>query len=102
MDLASSDEQKEIEKRDPVWIPLADGTRLAATIWLPKDANAHPVPAILEYLPYRRRDGTVDRDSGTQAWFAAQGYAAVRVDIRGSGDSDGLLRDEYLPQEQAD
>ncbi len=76
--------------------------RLAATIWLPKDAAAQPVPALLEYLPYRRRDGTVDRDSGTHAWFAAQGYASVRVDIRGSGDSEGILRDEYLPQEQTD
>jgi putative CocE/NonD family hydrolase len=75
---------------------------LAATIWLPKDAAAEKVPALLEYLPYRRRDGTVDRDSGTHAWFATQGYASVRVDIRGSGDSDGLLADEYLPQEQAD
>jgi putative CocE/NonD family hydrolase len=91
-----------IEKRDPVWIPLRDGTRLAATIWLPKDATERPVPALLEYLPYRRRDGTVDRDSGTHAWFATQGYASVRVDIRGTGDSDGLLADEYLPQEQAD
>ena len=61
-----------------------------------------PVPAILEYLPYRRRDGTVLRDRQMHAWFAGHGYAAVRVDMRGSGDSDGLLADEYLPQEQAD
>ena len=56
----------------------------------------------LEYLPYRRRDGTVLRDRQMHGWFAGHGYAAVRVDIRGSGDSDGLLADEYLPQEQAD
>lgn len=84
------------------WIVLSDGTRLAATIWLPEDANDNPVPAILEYLPYRRRDGTVLRDRQMHAWFAGHGYAAVRVDMRGSGDSDGLLADEYLPQEQAD
>lgn len=84
------------------WIVLADGTRLAATIWLPEDAVQHPVPAILEYLPYRRRDGTVLRDQPMHAYFAGHGYAAVRVDMRGSGDSDGLLHDEYLPQEQAD
>ena len=60
------------------------------------------MPAILEYLPYRRRDGTVLRDRQMHAYFAGHGYAAVRVDMRGSGDSDGLLADEYLPQEQAD
>jgi len=87
---------------DTEWITLTDGTRLAAKIWLPEDAEASPVPAILEYLPYRRRDGTVLRDRQMHAYFAGHGYAAVRVDMRGSGDSDGLLLDEYLPQEQAD
>jgi putative CocE/NonD family hydrolase len=84
------------------WIVLSDGTRLAATIWLPEDAESDPVPAILEYLPYRRRDGTALRDRQMHAYFAGHGYAAVRVDMRGSGDSDGIMKDEYLPQEQAD
>lgn len=92
----------EIVALDPVWIPLADGTRLAATIRRPKDAERNPVPVILEYLPYRRRDGTIERDAITHTWFAEQGYAAVRLDIRGTGDSDGLMRDEYMPQEQSD
>ena len=35
-------------------------------------------------------------------WFAAHGYAAIRVDMRGSGESDGHLADEYLTQELAD
>lgn len=87
---------------DPVWIRLTDGTRLAATVWLPADAQQRPVPAVLEYLPYRRRDGTIERDSYVHPWLAARGYASVRVDIRGTGDSDGLLQDEYLPQEQED
>jgi uncharacterized protein len=85
-----------------VWIPMADGRRLAARLWLPLDAEKHPVPAILEYIPYRRRDGTRARDEETHAWIAAQGYACARVDIAGSGDSDGLLLDEYLKQEQDD
>ena len=42
-------------------IPLSDGTRLAARMWLPEDAERNPVPAILEYLPYRKRDGTSER-----------------------------------------
>ena len=93
---------RHLRKIETEWIVLADGTRLAATIWLPEDAAENPVPAILEYLPYRRRDGTVLRDRQMHAYFAGHGYAAVRVDMRGSGDSDGLLLDEYLPLEQAD
>jgi predicted acyl esterase len=84
------------------WIVLTDGTRLAARIWLPVDAEQNPVPAILEYLPYRKNDGTAIRDRVIHEYFAGHGYASVRVDMRGSGDSDGLLLDEYLPQEQQD
>ena len=72
-------------------IPLKDGTRLAARIWLPEDAEQDPVPAMLEYLPYRKRDGTYERDALTHPYLAGHGYAGVRVDIRGSGESDGLL-----------
>jgi uncharacterized protein len=87
---------------DHAWIPLADGARLGARIWLPEDAEQDPVPAILEYLPYRKGDGTATRDQPRHAYFAGHGYAVLRVDIRGSGESDGLLPDEYLPQEQRD
>ena len=61
-------------------IPLKDGTRLAARIWLPDDAEQNPVPAILEYLPYRKRDGTYERDAQTRPHLAGHGYAGVRVD----------------------
>jgi hypothetical protein len=84
------------------FIPLSDGTRLAARRWLPEDAAASPVPAILEYIPYRKRDATRGRDEPMHGWFAAQGYAAVRVDMRGSGESDGHLADEYLSRELED
>jgi len=84
------------------WIPLADGTRLAARIWMPVDAATKPVPAILEYIPYRKRDGTAPRDAFIHPYFAGHGFAAVRVDIRGSGESDGVLTDEYLPLEHRD
>ena len=46
-------------------IPLSDEVTLSAMIWLPEDAEANPVPAILEYLPYRKRDGTAERDALT-------------------------------------
>jgi hypothetical protein len=84
------------------WIPMSDGCRLAARVWLPADAENNPVPALLEYIPYRKRDFTRARDEPMHHYFAGHGYAAVRVDIRGSGDSDGVLLDEYLPQEQQD
>jgi uncharacterized protein len=84
------------------WIPLLDGCRLAAKIWLPEDAEAAPVPGLLEYIPYRRRDRTAANDAERHPYLAGHGYACLRVDMRGSGDSDGILLDEYLPQEQDD
>ena len=83
-------------------IPLADGTRLAYRAWLPVDATLQPVPAILEFLPYRKNDGTVVRDEITMPATARQGYACIRVDIRGTGESEGLFDDEYSEQELSD
>jgi uncharacterized protein len=93
---------REFETIEHTWIPMRDGTRLAARIWLPVGAEERPVPAILEYIPYRKRDHTRTRDARKHPYFAAHGYAAVRVDLRGSGDSEGVLTDEYLPQELQD
>jgi len=84
------------------WITLADGRRLSARIWLPKNAKKEAVPAILEYLPYRKRDGTAQRDESTYPAFAEAGYAGVRVDISGTGESDGNFDDEYSVRELAD
>ncbi|MFT5506240.1 MAG: putative CocE/NonD family hydrolase [Gammaproteobacteria bacterium] len=84
------------------WILLADGRRLAARIWLPESAHTSPVPAILEYLPYRKRDGTAPRDESTYPQFAIAGYAGVRVDISGTGESDGDWDDEYSKREMSD
>jgi uncharacterized protein len=97
-----SDLPRPVRRIDHVWIPMADGTRLGARIWLPEDAEQEPVPAILEYIPYRKGDGTAPRDWPRHVYFAGHGYAVLRVDLRGSGESDGLLHDEYLPLEQED
>ncbi len=83
-------------------IVLSDGCRLSARVWMPKDATTNPVPAILEYIPYRKRDGTLPRDEMMHPYFAGHGYAAVRVDMRGCGDSEGLMLDEYTEQELQD
>jgi putative CocE/NonD family hydrolase len=87
---------REIENID---IPMHDGVRLSARIWMPEDAEQKPVPAILEYIPYRKRDITAPRDALMHPYFAEAGYVSVRVDLRGSGDSEGILRDEYLQEE---
>src|SRR5262245_38520257 len=81
---------------------MSDGCRLAARLWMPHDALEHPVPAILEYIPYRKRDGTRRRDEPMHGYFARNGYASIRVDMRGSGESDGHMADEYAQQEQDD
>lgn len=91
-----------IEEIENVWIPLNDGCRLAARLWLPKTARETPVSVILEYLPYRKRDFMRSRDEPIHRYHALHGYAAIRVDVRGSGDSDGILEDEYCAQELAD
>jgi uncharacterized protein len=86
--------------QDDLFIPLPDGTRLAARLWRPEDSP--PVPAVLEFIPYRKRDNTLPRDETIHPWMAEQGYACLRVDIRGAGDSEGVFDDEYSPQESQD
>lgn len=85
-----------------ITIPLSDGTVLHARLWLPETPLADKVPLVLEWIPYRQSDGTALADSMMHGYFAQSGIAAARVDIRGSGNSDGLLHDEYLKQEQDD
>lgn len=91
-----------VEVLEHQWITVRDGTRLSARIWKPQGAEEQPVPAILEFIPYRKRDIKRPRDTQIHHYFAAHGFAGVRVDLRGSGDSEGILTDEYLPQEQED
>ncbi len=93
---------RKVKELPNTFIKLPDGTQLAARIWMPVDADKKPVPVILEYLPYRKRDGTTVRDALTHPYLAGHGYACVRVDMRGNGDSDGIMLDEYAEQELAD
>ena len=93
---------REVSVLEDVLIPMRDGVRLAARIWLPLDARESPVPGILEFLPYRQADRMRDRDQPMHGYFAGHGYASVRVDLRGTGDSEGVLLDEYHRQEIED
>lgn len=92
----------EVEEIEHLWIPMSDGTRLAARLWRPISAETEPVPAVVEMIPYRQRDLTAQRDSIHHPYLAGHGYACVRVDLRGSGDSEGVLEDEYLDRELTD
>lgn len=92
----------EVEETEHLWIPMSDGTRLAARLWRPVSAEDQPVPGVLEMIPYRKRDLTALRDSIHHPYMAGHGYACLRVDLRGTGDSEGVLTDEYLEQELRD
>jgi uncharacterized protein len=90
------------------WIPMKDGVRLAVNLYMPDGRlpSAHPgekFPAILEYLPYRKDDWTLARDWDLHSYFVRRGYVTARVDIRGTGASEGAPPDrEYSDQEQQD
>jgi hypothetical protein len=81
------------------WIPLPDGTRLAARLWLPEE---RPAAVLLEALPYRMDDLTASYSSEYERLCREGGFAVARVDLRGTGSSEGIAVDEYPPQEQAD
>ena len=100
--LNGTEAQRGVRPVENVWIPMPDGCRLAANLWLPEDAEDDPVPAVFVYEPYRKDDLSAHQDAHIQPFLASHGYAALRVDIRGSGSSDGILRDEYSEQEQDD
>ena len=85
---------------EQIWIPLPDGARLSARLYRP--IVNEPVGVVVEWIPYRSSDATAIGDSMMHGWFAGHGLAALRIDIRGSGNSDGALTDEYLVGEQDD
>ncbi len=82
------------------WIALADGTRLATTLYVP-DAGG-PWPVILEGLPYRKDDVTYYHSPEYRRLRDEGNFVVARVDLRGTGSSEGVAVDEYLQQEQDD
>lgn len=86
------------------WFTMPDGVRLAATLYIPKPKFKGEVfPVLLEYLPYRKDDTFYVVDYPTFSYFAKLGFIAVKVDIRGTGGSDGHVPiREYSDIELAD
>ena len=87
---------------------MKDGVRLAVNLYMPDGtpeggAPEEKFPAILEYLPYRKDDWSLQRDWELHSYVVRRGYVAARVDIRGTGASEGNPPDrEYSDQEQED
>jgi uncharacterized protein len=82
-----------------VSIAMPDDVMLAGALFLPQgvvgDSQPHPhprIPVVLEYLPYRLADYTSIRDHRRHPYFVSNGIAVARVDIRGSGNSEGYER----------
>ncbi|MFN0180011.1 MAG: CocE/NonD family hydrolase [Gemmatimonadales bacterium] len=88
---------------EETWIPMPDGVRLSVDLWRPTGAGAAgQYPVLLEYLPYRKADGRGSRFP-LYAYFVRRGYIVARVDIRGTGTSEGtLIPHEYSEIEQQD
>jgi predicted acyl esterase len=89
--------------REEAWIPMPDGVRLAADLHLPKGRRGgERFPVLLEYLPYRRTEARASSHA-LYSYFVRRGYVVARVDIRGTGNSEGrLIEHEYSEREQAD
>ncbi|KAF4316726.1 hypothetical protein BBO99_00005800 [Phytophthora kernoviae] len=90
-----------VQIQENVWIPVDNKTRLSARIWLPQQVTS-PLSVVLEYIPYRKSDWTSTRDACNHVWLAQRGFAVARVDIRGSGNSEGYYTGEYTQQELQD
>ena len=73
-------------RRFNVPVPMRDGIILSADLALPASL---PAPAVVIRTPYGK---TGERQSQRGAVFAAGGYAAVHVDVRGRGDSGGAFQ----------
>src|SRR5436309_1067863 len=83
-----------------VGIVVRDGVRLSADVYRP--AREGRFPSILEHLPYRKDDLRAAQDRAQSTAIARGGVVVVRLDVRGTGSSDGVARDEYTEEEQAD
>ncbi len=81
---------------------MDDGVRLALTVYRPDSDGDGPYPTVVESLPYRKDDAFYSADWPTYAYLAQRGFAGVRIDIRGTGASTGIIEDEYVPREQED
>ena len=81
-------------------IRARDGCVLSAAVYLPAGDGAWP--AVIDCVPYRKDDDFLSLDWDTYGNLAAYGFACVRLDVRGTGSSEGVVSDEYSVQELDD
>ena len=73
------------------WIPMPDGVRLAADLFVPEGGeDGERFPVLLEYVPYRKTEDR-GRNHALYSYFVRRGYIVARVDMRGTGNSEGRL-----------
>jgi predicted acyl esterase len=85
-----------------VFVPMSDGVRIGVTLYLPDGLGDGPFPAVVESVPYRKDEDFYANDWRTYAYLAGRGFAGIRVDVRGTGASEGVATDEYTAREMAD
>ncbi len=83
-----------------VGVVARDGVRLSVDVYRPRAPGRYP--AILEHIPYRKDDLRAIEDRSQNVFLAGQGFVCVRLDVRGTGSSDGVAQDEYTEAEQQD
>jgi len=97
---SASPPEHDVETRFDVRIPTRDGLELSANIWLPRGVDRSP--AIIEMIPYGKDTWRFNEDASRGAYLASRGYVLCRVDVRGTGSSQGVARDEYTAEETRD
>jgi len=105
-----------------VYIPMRDGTKLAADIYRPDAVGRYP--ALLSMSPYDKDKQNIPMEpidllesrglspekmmelasieAGMSEYFAKRGYVHVIVNVRGTFKSEGEYQGVFSPQEQED
>src|SRR3954454_24137401 len=102
------DASQPVHDADVRWdvrLPARDGISLSANLWLPRPRPEAPdwrFPAILEMIPYGKDSWRRNADTARGEWLAARGFALCRLDVRGTGSSEGVALDEYTEAETLD
>ena len=99
--LAELDARLKLDVSRDVRVPARDGLTLSVNLFRPRGAT-EPIPAILNTDPYRKDDWSAAWDLTIAAYLAERGYAYCRLDVRGTGSSDGVPLDEYTEAETLD